>query len=261
MQDEEFLETISREASLESKDAARNVTEATLRTLGERITDGEATDLARVLPADFAETLTDASPGEAEPFSLEEFTDRVSDRADVDESRVVEYSRAVAAVIAREADAELDTAREQLPPEFDVIFEPGGPIREDEFLETIQQRANLGSEEAAREATVATIQTLGERLSEGEASDLALYLPESFGEVLVESGDESTTTYSFDEFVHRVADREGVENETAKIHAQVVGGTLAETASEIEIDAAKKQLPDQFGEIFELPNGTDTEGS
>lgn len=259
MQDEEFLETIRQEASLESKDVARNVAKATLRTLGERITDGEASDLARALPAGFEEPLTDASPSEAEPFSLEEFTDRVSDRADADDSHIIEYTRAVATAIAQDADAELDTAREQLPPEFDVIFEPSGSIREDEFLETVQERTNVESSDAAREITVETLRTLGERLSEGEASDLALYLPESFEETLVESSDESITAYSFDEFAHRVAEREGVENEIAKTHVQAVGGTLAETVSETELDAAKKQLPDEFGVFFESSNRTDTE--
>lgn len=261
MQGDEFLETIRQEASLDSNDAARNVAEATLRTFGERITDGEASDLARTLPAEFEEALTDVSPGEAEPFPLEEFTDRVSNRADVDESRVIEYSRAVATALAQDADVKLDAAREQLPSEFDVIFEPSGPIREDEFLETVQQRTNVDSSDVAREATTTTLRTLGERLSEGEASDLALYLPESFEETLTEATDESITAYSFDEFVDRVAEREGVENETARIHAQAVTGTIVETVSENELDAMENQLPDQFRVLFESSSSTDTENT
>lgn len=255
MHEEEFIETVRREAHLESTEVAGDVTTATLRTLGERITDGEASDVARHLPENEAETLTDAA-GEAEPFSLDEFTARVSDRADVDESDVVAATRGVAAALSTAAPDEFETACEQLPAEFDVIVEPSGPITTDEFLETVRERAGLDSRGTARDVTSATLYTLGERLSEGEAADLASYLPDTFAETIVEPGEERATDYSLDEFVQRVARREDVGREAAKAHARAVCGTLAETASEREIDAAKKQLPDPFGALFDLPDAT-----
>lgn len=257
MHEEDFLETVRQGASLDSTEQARTVTEATLRTLGERITDGEADDLARNLPPEFATALTDASPGEADPFSLEEFVERVSGRAEIDDSLVVEYSRGVAAALAEGADTELETAREQLPPEFDVIFVPGGPTTVNEFLEAVRDRGDLDSTDAASDATTAMLRTLGERLSGGKAADLALYLPEQFGEELVETGDEEIADYSLDEFVRRVSQREGVEKERARRHARAVGSTLGDAASVHEIDAAKKQLPDPFGTIFDPPSTTD----
>lgn len=253
MDDEEFIEIVRQEAPLESKDAARDVTDATLQTLGERITDGEASNIAQHLPDDFAETLINASQGEADPFSLEEFTERVSERAGIDESQAIVHSRAVATALSTAVE-EIETVREQLPSECDVIFEPSGPITEDNFLETVQDRASLNSSEAARDAATATLRTLGERLSKGEAADLALYLPDAFEEAIVESDNAPATDYSFDKFVQRVSQREGVEKEDATIHSQAVCSTLAETASEREIGAAKKQLPDPFGVIFEPPN-------
>lgn len=255
MHEEEFIDTVRREASIESTDMARDVTDATLRTLTERISDGEAADIARHLPESLAKTLTDANSGEAEPFSLDEFTERVSERAEIDEPRVIASSRAVATALSAAAEAELETAREQLPPEFDVVFEPGGPITEDEFLEIVQECAGLDSTEAARSATVSTLLTLGERLTAGEAANCALYLPDAFAEALVETDVESATDYSLDEFVQRVARREDVEREDARSRAQAVCSTLAETVSERELDAAKKQLPDPFGAIFERPDG------
>lgn len=257
MHEDELLDTVRQEAPLESTDSARSVTEATLRTLGERITDGEASDLARHLPADLAEPLVDASPGEAEPFSLREFVERVGDRAGVDESRVVECARAVAVALAAASADELETTREQLPTEFDAVFAPGGPTTEDEFLETVRQRAGADSVDAARDAAVSTLGTLGERLSAGEAADLALYLPEPLAAAIVESDEESAVAYSFDEFVERVAERERVDEAAASVHVRAVGSALADAASEREIDAARKQLPDPFGVVFEPPESPD----
>lgn len=69
--------------------------------------------------------------------------------------------------------------------------------------------------------------------------------------MIVESSDESAMEYSREEFVQRVAQRESVKIETATTHTQAVCSALAETASERELGAAKKQLPDPFGVFFE----------
>lgn len=257
MQEEEFIDTVRQEGPFESREEARDVTSATLRTLGERITDGAAADVTPGLPENVGEMLTEDVPTEAEPFSLDEFTARVSDRAGVDESDVIPGSQAVATAVSRAAEDELDLAREQLPSEFDVIFEPDGPSTADEFLETVGERANLDSRDAARDAASATLRTLGERFSAGEATDLALYLPETLGEELVYADEETTTDYSFDKFVRRVSQREGVEKADAETHARAVGSTLADAASMREIGAARKQLPDPFGKIFDPPDVED----
>lgn len=259
MDEEEFIETVRREAPLESGDVARDVTEATLYTLGERITDGEASDLARDLPDEFVEILVEEPPGEAEPFPLEEFRRRVSDRAGVDEDDVVAHSRAVAAALELAAGSELATAREQLEPEYDVIFEPGGPVTADEFLESVREHADLDSRDAAEGATEATLKTLRERLTGGEAADLALYLPDELAAPLDGPADEDAEDYSLDEFVQRVSQREGVDKETARVHAHAVANALADAASERELDAARKQLPDPFGAIFDPPGEVEAE--
>ena len=249
MHEDEFIETVRQEASLDSADAAREATDATLRTLGERISDGEVDDIADQLPEGIAAPLVEAGGGPAEPLSLEEFTRRVDDRADVDAEAVV-ATRAVATALD-EATDELGPAREQLPTEFDVVTEPGGPVTDDEFLEAVRERADLDSQDAARTATVATLRTLGERLSAGEAADLALYVPDALGEELREAGDDSATDYSLEEFVRRLSQRESVDVETARTHAQAACSVLAEAAGERELDAAAGQLPDPYGTLFE----------
>lgn len=253
MDEEELIETVRREAPRESAAEVREVMTALLRTLGERITVGEASDVAGHLPDPLADELLDA-PDAADPFSLDEFTARVSDRAGIDEDDAIVYSQAVARGISQVAADELEVAREQLPPEFDVIFEPGGPITEDEFLDTVGERAGFDSGEAARRAISAVLRTLGERLSEGEAADLALYLPEPLDEELVHADDRSATDYSYDEFTRRISRRESVETAEAEVHARAVGSALADAASDREVGAARKQLPDRFGVVFDPPS-------
>lgn len=254
MEDDEFIETVRREAPLESEDTARDVTAATMETLGERITGGEATDLADRLPDEVAESILGA-PGEAEPFSLEEFTSRVSERAGVDETHAVEHGRAVATALSVEAGDELDAAREQLPSEFDLIFEPGGPVTEEQFVEAVRERADFDSVGDAERAITATLRALGEGLSGGEAADLGFYLSDSLAAELVDAND-AATDHSFDEFVGLVAQYAGVERADAETYARAVGSVLAEAVSDRELDAARKQLPDPFGVVFESPDGT-----
>lgn len=253
MTEDDFFQTVRREAQLDSTDAARAVTTATLATLGERISDGEAEDLARDLPDPLARTLVEEGAGEAEPFSLEEFTGRVSDRAGIDESRVAVSARAVATALSEVAGAELETAREQLPAEFDLVFEPEGPITEATFLDRVRESPGVDSESEARTAITATLRTLGERLTEGEADDLAFHLPDPFAAELTEPDDESATDLSFDEFVRRVSQRASVEMGDARVQVRAVGSTLAEAVSERELEAAKEQLPDPFGTLFDRP--------
>lgn len=125
-------------------------------------------------------------------------------RAEIDEPDVIVQSRAAAA-ITTPAETELATVHELLPSEFDVVFEPEGPITEDVFLDTVQERADLESIDAARDVTTATLHTLGERLSQDEAEDFTLYLPDSLAQALLEPDEDAGTTYSVDEFIQCIA--------------------------------------------------------
>lgn len=139
MNDVEFLDIVRQEASL-STAAVEQLTDAVLSTLGERITDGQAAYLAHELPQSIADVLYEAIPGEAAVFGLDEFIRRVADWAAIDPIDVVIGERFVASALSTAAATESEQTREQLPSEFDVLFEPGGPITETAFLETVQQR-------------------------------------------------------------------------------------------------------------------------
>jgi uncharacterized protein (DUF2267 family) len=114
MKDEEFIAHVARNADLSEEDAAA-LTRATLATLAERVTGGEAQDLAAQLPAPLKTALISAHQN-AEAFSAKEFVERTAERAGTDPD-VAEV--AIEAVLATLRDAvtpgEFDDVLSQLP--------------------------------------------------------------------------------------------------------------------------------------------------
>ena len=82
MTDEEFINAVARRAGV-STQQAESLARATLSTLADRLSAGEADDVASQLPKGLKEAMYPSTP-KAEPFDLEEFIDRVSSRAGVD---------------------------------------------------------------------------------------------------------------------------------------------------------------------------------
>jgi uncharacterized protein (DUF2267 family) len=102
---------------------AETVTGATLETLAERLSGGEAADLAAQLPKSLKEYLRPSDGGE--PFGLEDFKQRVAERAGLGASEVTDDIRAILTTV-REAvsGGEFSDMIEQLPDEFWQLIEP-----------------------------------------------------------------------------------------------------------------------------------------
>jgi uncharacterized protein (DUF2267 family) len=81
MDHDEFIGTVQQRADLASRGAADSATRATLATLGERITEQEADDVAAQLPMEIGRYLTDVEE-HAQQFDADAFDDRVADRAE-----------------------------------------------------------------------------------------------------------------------------------------------------------------------------------
>ncbi|MDP8973196.1 MAG: DUF2267 domain-containing protein [Actinomycetota bacterium] len=71
---------------------------------------------------------------------------------------------------------------------------------------------------AAENAVTATLETLNERITGGEARDLAAQLPKGIRPALRPKTEEAEG-FSLEELYRRVAEREGVDIETARIDA------------------------------------------
>lgn len=119
-----------------------------------------------------------------------------------------------------------------------------------EFVGQLQHRLELAEEGRAVRAARATLSTLGERITEGEANDLASPLPMEIDRFLREA--ESGQRFDFDEFVDRVAEREEVERSDAVYHAKVVLALVGEVTPGNEMNQVRGQLPEEFDPLFEL---------
>lgn len=114
------------------------------------------------------------------------------------------------------------------------------------FVATVQRKAGLSRPEAERAAR-ATLETLAERLSAGEARDLAERLPPELAPWLATN--RPAEPLDVDEFVGRVAAREGVDLAAAEQHARAVFDALGQTVGEDEIDDMAAQLPQDFAPL------------
>jgi uncharacterized protein (DUF2267 family) len=121
---DEFIDAVAELGQL-SREEAEEVTHATLQTLAERITGGEADDVASQLPKRLKDALLTTNE-QAEPCGLEEFKRRVSERS----AGIDDTTHAIRAVMTtlREAltGGEFDDVMDQLPVEFGAVIAPVG---------------------------------------------------------------------------------------------------------------------------------------
>ncbi len=248
MDEDTFLERARTEAGLETTTAARGAADAVLRTLAEHLAEGEAEDLAAAVPGEIGDALLDA-PSAAESFDLDEFLARVAERAGVDESGALARTRGVFAALDEAAGDELADAREQLPGEFDLAFETGSPTTANEFVAAVGDAAGLTGDDA-RPVVEAVLRALGERVSRGEAEDLATYLPDALSRALLAESRDEASDYDRDGFLARVAERGGGSRADAERNARAVFAVLAEVAGEGAMADVRSQLPASFDSLL-----------
>jgi uncharacterized protein (DUF2267 family) len=123
-----------------------------------------------------------------------------------------------------------------------------------EFLRRVEEqiaadRSVSDARRAAENATTATLETLNERISGGEARDLAAQLPQEIQPALRPKAEEAEG-FSLEEFYRRVAEREGVDIETARIDASTVMRVLSEAVTPGELDDVMAQLSEDFNTLL-----------
>jgi uncharacterized protein (DUF2267 family) len=258
----ELLNIIERATQLPPEQAERAL-RATLKTLGERISGGEARDLAEGLPRSVASELFDGET--AEPFDIGEFLKRVSRREGVDPEAAREHARAVFAALGFAVDAkEIRDMASQLPSDYAPLVaaalnprvppapEPDAPRRTwtaEKIIRRVAERADV-DENQARRATDATLETLAERISGGQARDLEMWLPVELRSPIKRANrrrkSDHPHPFGADVFIAHVAEREGVPYEEAQQHARAVFATLREAISEKEFGDTLAQLPRDY---------------
>jgi uncharacterized protein (DUF2267 family) len=256
MDHDEFL-TIVEQAARAGGDAAERATRATLQTLAERLDRGEARDLAGQLPAELAPWI--ATMTTAEGFDIDEFLRRVAEREEVDVATAERHARAVFAALGRAVSPrELADMEAELPRDFAPLFAKGPDVEvvpAEAFLARVAERAGLDAA-GARRASDAVLETLAERIAPGETDDLISRLPVALHEPLKRGAaraDGSARQMGLDEFLRRVADREGTPPLQARDHARAVLATLREAVADDEFFDVTVQLPDEYAVLLAAP--------
>jgi uncharacterized protein (DUF2267 family) len=260
---EQFIKTIQSKARI-SWDEAERAARSTLETLAERLSSGEARDLARQLPGDLGRWLADSDG--AQPFHADEFLRRVAEREGVDLETAERHARAVFIALGRTVSPdEIEDMTAELPKDFRPLVAPAEAAAEtldpdevvpaEEFVSRVADRSALDPERARR-AAEAVLEALGERIAGGEVEDLAAQLPADLRPALERGNARSggkAQRMSLQEFLSHVAELEGVTPEEAREHAYAVLTTLRAAISEKEFDDLLAELPDQYRELLRRP--------
>jgi uncharacterized protein (DUF2267 family) len=121
-----------------------------------------------------------------------------------------------------------------------------------EFIQVTQREGGLDDGLAERAAR-ATLTTLAERLSPGQARHLLEQLPAEMKPWLYTQS--AAERFDVDEFLRRVAEREGVDVETAERHAHAVFFALGRAVSRDEIADLADELPQSFAPLVAEAQG------
>jgi len=132
----------------------------------------------------------------------------------------------------------------------------------DQFMGQVQSRARLANDGQAERVTRAVLETLGERIPDGLAGNLAAQLPLEVGEHLrrYQMFGEVGTGEQFDvpEFVDRVSRRSGLEGPEAAFAIRVVcevvneatvGGVMRKVTDSLPGDMSKLMSAGSKGEV------------
>jgi uncharacterized protein (DUF2267 family) len=249
---ERFLTVVEGHAAV-PRDEAERAVHATLETLGERLSKAAVQDLAEQLPDEVVPRLFHDCSGEA--FDVDEFLRRVAQREDVDLATAERHARGVfAALRTALTPEELADMRSELPSDVQPIVTGAVVVGADEFVVRVADLGDM-TPDAALRATDAVLETLAERLPAGEVDDLRPRLPVELHAALERGRAERNGVVArmpADEFVRRVAEREGVTVECARDHALAVLTALREAVSEEFFDVMV-ELPHDYDPILPSP--------
>ncbi|WP_446209774.1 DUF2267 domain-containing protein [Micromonospora sp. IBSANI012] len=125
----------------------------------------------------------------------------------------------------------------------------------EDFINAVATRAKVSTDQAAT-LTSATLETLADRISAGQAEDLAYQLPDGLDDHLrkpppLRGRGEHAKPFGLEEFVRRVADHPAIDRALAGAGVRAVLTTLREAVSRDEFEDAMAQLPKEFRQVIE----------
>ncbi|MBW4672038.1 MAG: DUF2267 domain-containing protein [Cyanomargarita calcarea GSE-NOS-MK-12-04C] len=124
-------------------------------------------------------------------------------------------------------------------------------MKYDEFIKHVQSLAQVDSKEEAERATYATLEVIRDRMVGDEGKDLASQLPKELGEYLRGREGENGQFFRMEEFIKRVSEKENVEPNIAKLHAQAVFTVLQNAVSPGEFADVRANFSEDYAELFD----------
>jgi uncharacterized protein (DUF2267 family) len=248
-----FLTMVEQRAGLGPDEAAR-VARATLDAFFERLSGGQARDLAKHLPTELIRPIQVLADRRPEPFDADEFLRRVHELGGVDPDAAEAVLTAVRVMVGGE---EWSDAVAQLPGDFAPLLEeaerPHVEVRSTvEFVARVASHAGVGGG-PARRATDAVLETLAERLADEELARLTALLPGQLRGPLERGGAQRSAPRGMPagKFVECVAEREQGTPERAHRHARAVLTAVALAIPEQDFyDTIVLQLPNDYAELL-----------
>ena len=127
----------------------------------------------------------------------------------------------------------------------------------DEFTGEIQHRLELAGTGETVRAIRATLTTLGKRIPEGNADDLAASLPMEIKWYLTGAVPEHGQRFGWAEFVSEVSETENADPTDAAYHARVIIDLVRSEVPESDFQQLRDQLPESadeedWGSLFEI---------
>ncbi|MGP4058848.1 DUF2267 domain-containing protein [Mycobacterium sp. 4D054] len=250
MENDRFFSIIEREAGVD-RETAQTVARSTLVTLAQRVTPGALHKVQVQAPEGVRTWLSPKAPREL--FDADEFVARVAQQTGTDADTARRYAHAALLALSRAVSADAwETLIRELPADFAPLLagtrRSAVPMPVDEFLQWVADRGGFDRETAAR-ATEAVLETLAERIAGGEVDDLTKELPPEFRPVLERGkklGGGRAHKMPLEEFVHRIAEREGVPDDIARAHARAVLNTVRDAVVAKEWHDLSSELPRSY---------------
>jgi uncharacterized protein (DUF2267 family) len=248
MDGQRFLSIVAREAGLDT-DTAERATRAVLTTLSERLSVGEARDVAEALPVPMRHWVDKSTPREL--LTVRDFRQRVAEREGVDDKTAEAHARAVFTALSRALTAdEFHDVVSELPKDYRPMYEhayhpPGQVLSLDEWLARVSDRAGI-DRESAMGASRAVLAVLAERIASGETDDLRKEVPAELAEALLLGSRRKhgvAQRMGLEDFVRRVALLEDVDEQQARVHARAVLSTLRDSVTQKEFRDLESELP------------------
>ncbi|BAY47443.1 hypothetical protein SAMD00079811_50610 [Scytonema sp. HK-05] len=119
-----------------------------------------------------------------------------------------------------------------------------------EFIKHVESVGQLNSREEAERATRATLEVIRERIVGDEAKDLASQLPKELGEYLRGREGQNGQHFDMQEFISRVAEKEGIEPTNAVIHIRSVFAVLRNAVTPGEFEDFQANFTNDYAELF-----------